>query len=634
MKLLSLSDDKIKHWLRRLAVVSHDLVAVILCWFIAFSSRYGFDFSADTMAWGAFFSSLPVVVVIYGGLMWRVGLYNGVWRFASIPDLWNIIRAVFFGVLIVSLILFLFNRLQGVPRVTLLIFPILLVVFLGSPRLFYRLWKDYGLTLGGRDKKLRVLVIGAGRAGEMLVREMTRDPEYTPIGFLDDNVKLKNAKVYGLPVLGPVKGLKNISALHSVDLVIIAISNHYPESMRKIVECCEEAGVKFRTLPNVEDVVSGRSRVMELREVAIEDLLGRDSVAPDWSGISEELSGKVVVVSGGGGSIGSELCRQVCRLGPATLVIIEQSEFNLYTIEMELKGEFPALDILPLLIDVCDEVAIAHAFSCYRPDVVFHAAAYKHVPMLQTQVREAVKNNILGTRSLAMCADKYDCNTFILVSTDKAVNPTNVMGATKRVAEVFCQTLNQRSNTHFITVRFGNVLGSAGSVIPLFRKQIEQGGPITVTHPEIKRYFMTIPEASQLIMQASVLGGGGEIFVLDMGEPIKISYLAEQLIHLSGKRPGNDIEIKYTGLRPGEKLYEELFHDQEALVGTGHEKIFLAHCRVVNWDMVEGVLGDMITACENCDNKALLVLLQKLVPEMRQSGNDNNNIIPFERVTA
>ncbi len=618
---------------RRFAIIFHDLVAVLLAWFVAYSAR--FNFSISDMQLDLFFQTLPIVMVLQGTLLWVSGLYRGVWRFASLPDLWHIIRASVIGVFSIALVLFLINRLEGIPRSSLALYPVFLVLALGGPRLLFRVWKDYRLKTGLSDDAKRVLVLGAGRAGEMLVRDLCRDRGYHPVGLLDDAPRLQGAKLHGLPVLGALDQLKSVIEKLEIHLVIIAMPSVNTAEMRRVVELCEEADVAFRTLPRIDDLVSGRSALQELREVAIDDLLGREPVSLDWGRISEELAGKVVLVSGGGGSIGSELCRQVARFGPLKLVILEQSEYQLYSVEMELKQGFPSLELEPRLIDVCDVVAVDHLLAECRPDVIFHAAAYKHVPMLETQAREAVKNNVLGTRTLATAADKYSCGTFVMVSTDKAVNPANVMGATKRVAEIFCQTLNRDSDTRFITVRFGNVLGSAGSVVPLFRQQIAAGGPVTVTHPEITRFFMTIPEASQLIMQAAALGQGGEIFVLDMGEPIKITYLAEQMIRLSGKRPGRDIDIQYTGLRPGEKLFEELFHDLENLVGTEHEKIFLAHSRAVDKALVHDTLDEMAKACEIYDNVALPLLLKKLVPEMGVCGTgDNNNIIPFERVTA
>jgi FlaA1/EpsC-like NDP-sugar epimerase len=389
------------------------------------------------------------------------------------------------------------------------------------------------------------------------------------------------------------------------------------EEMRKLVQYCDEAGVPFQTVPSVDALVTGKVAINVLRDVSIEDILGRDPVSLDWDEIHHRLSEKTILVTGAGGSIGSELCRQVAALKPTNLVLLENSEFNLYALEMELRKRFPELKLTHCLGDVRDLVRVNQVFSSYRPDVVFHAAAYKHVPMLEDQVREAVKNNVLGTRTVALAADQYGASAFVLISTDKAVNPANVMGATKRIAEIFCQNLDTRSQTKFITVRFGNVLDSAGSVVPLFRRQIREGGPLTVTHADIERYFMTIPEAAQLILQASVLGRGGEIFVLDMGSPVPIKFLAEQMIRLSGKVPYQDIDIVITGLRPGEKLYEELFHDMERLERTAHAKIMLAHHRKVDWEVLSRAFDELQVCCEKPDTGRLLDLLTGLVPENR-----------------
>ncbi|ALP53220.1 multidrug MFS transporter [Candidatus Tenderia electrophaga] len=616
---------------RRIAVIGHDLVMVSLAWLLAYLVR--FNFSLANLNWDSYLATLPVVLAAQGLVLWFTGLYRGVWRFASIPDLWNITRAVLIGALVAALSLFLYNRLAGVPRTILVLYPVFLVLMLGAPRLSYRMWRDHGLNTKFEPEAKRVLILGAGRAGEMLVRDMRRESVYKPVGFLDDSPRLKGANVHGIPVFGPIARLRDAVEKNDIDLVMIAMPSATSSQMRRVVALCEQAEVTFRTLPRLQDLVSGQSALKEMREVAIDDLLGRDPVALDWKHVSESLAGKTVLVSGGGGSIGSELCRQIAKLGPSTLVLVEQSEFNLYNVEMELGRAYPNLQLHSCLTDVADKTAVEHVLKTYRPDVIFHAAAYKHVPMLEHQAREAVHNNVLGTRTLATAADKFGCGTFVMVSTDKAVNPANVMGASKRAAEIYCQSLDKKSKTKFITVRFGNVLGSAGSVVPLFRKQIEAGGPVTVTHPEITRFFMTIPEASQLIMQAGAMGTGGEIFVLDMGEPVKVNYLAEQMIRLSGKVPGKDIEITYTGLRPGEKLFEELFHDQECLAETSHEKILLAQCRLADWEQVQEVMGLMETACDSYDEPECKRLLKKLVPEMGATGvsvTDKDNVIPLK----
>src|SRR5579859_6515375 len=566
----------------RLAVVLHDLAMVWLAWVATNWLRYSVEPNAPPLAWFTF--ETGIAVAAQGLVLWWTGLYKGLWRFASLPDLWNIVRAGVLGAIAIALALFLYNRLATVPRAALVIYPALLVVFLGAPRLAYRYWKDSRFDLSVRVPAKRVLVLGAGRAGEVLVRELLRENRYRPVGLLDDNAGLRGAKVHGVPVLGTLDQLGQRAHEVAAEMLLIAMPSANNAQMQRVVEACEQSGVPFRTVPRLQDVVSGRMAFNELKEVAIEDLLGRDPVQLDWTAIRIGLSGKRVLVTGGGGSIGSELCRQVARLGVESLTILELSEFNLYRIAQELKREFPELLIEAVLGDCGDAATCERVFAAMRPEIVFHAAAFKHVPLLQTQVREAFRNNVLGTQTVAQAADRHGVNCFVLISTDKAVNPTSVMGACKRVAEIFCQNFAARSKTRFITVRFGNVLDSAGSVVPLFRDQIRNGGPLTITHPEISRYFMTIPEACQLILQAASIGKGGEIFALDMGEPVKIRDLAEQMIRLAGRKPGTEIPIVYTGLRSGEKLFEELFHPLENYSATTHAKIFLAQFRPVKWD--------------------------------------------------
>jgi FlaA1/EpsC-like NDP-sugar epimerase len=421
-----------------------------------------------------------------------------------------------------------------------------------------------------------------------------------------------------VPISGNCSQIPELVEKREIDIIMLAIPSAKPAQFRQVLEYCSESGVPYRTVPQLKDLLSGNVRINELREISIADLLGREPVSLDWPSITQHLTQQRVLVTGGGGSIGSELCRQISKLEPASLIIVDSSELNLYNIEMELNKAFPNINLICHLGDVVDQVFIEHIFQQNRPDIVFHAAAYKHVPMLEPQIRQALRNNTLGTRIVAEAADRHNVTDFVLVSTDKAVNPANIMGASKRAAEIFCQNLNSHSQTHYITVRFGNVLGSAGSVIPLFRKQIEEGGPVTVTDARMERYFMTIPEACQLIMQTVVLGKGGEIFVLDMGEPVKISYLAEQMIRLSGRTPGEDIEIKYIGLRPGEKLFEELFHEKEPLEKTSHEMVLLAQHRKVVWSWLNETLDQVADACGTMDTDKLTMLLEKLVPEHRE----------------
>ena len=602
----------------RIAVVLHDLAMVWLAWVGSNRLRYSLVPGAEEVPW--FSPEVAIVLIAQGLVLWWTGLYRGLWRFASFPDLWNIARAGALGALSIALGLFLFSRLEGVPRSVLLLYPALLVAALGLPRLAYRYWKDSRYDGGNRQAARRVLIIGAGRAGEALVRELLRENRFRPVGFLDDDRSLRGAKVHGIPVLGPVEKAAELAREVAAEMLLLAMPSADNRQMQRVVELCEASGLPFRTVPRLQDVVEGRSQFNELKEVAIEDLLGRDPVSLDWTAIRDGLAGRRVLVTGGGGSIGSELCRQVARLGVQSLVILEQSEYNLYRIEQELRGEFPELLLHPVLGDCGDASVCERVLASFRPELLFHAAAYKHVPLLESQPREAVRNIVLATRTLALASLRHGVSSFVLISTDKAVNPANVMGAAKRVAEMVCQACAAGGPTRFVTVRFGNVLDSAGSVVPLFREQIRRGGPVTVTHPEITRYFMTIPEACQLILQAVALGQGGEVFALDMGEPVRIRYLAEQMIRLAGHQPERDIAIVYTGLRPGEKLFEELFHEQEDYLPTAHPKIVQARARSATEAELQSALNAMQQAVLRYDEPALERLLQGLVPEFSHPG--------------
>ncbi len=612
-----------RHWLPRIAIVLHDLAMVWAAWWLVHATRY--LLGPDDLAFPAAVPpQLVWVLVAQSVVLYFTGLYRGLWRFASLPDLFNIIRASALGIALIAVTLFLVNRLEGVPRSVLVMYPFLLVMLLGGPRLAYRMWKDHGLKFYARPNRKRVLILGAGSAGDMLARDLRRDSdEYYPVGFLDDDRSLRGAKIRGLPIFGRIDKLPLVARKQSVDMVIIAVPSASNEQMQRMVEICEAADVVFRTVPRLQDMVAGRLSYNEIKDVAIEDLLGREPVQLDWQAIGQGISGRTVAVTGGGGSIGSELCRQIARLDPARLIIIEANEFNLYEIESELHRKFPDLVLDTVLGDVRDRVLVDRVFGGHRPDAVFHAAAYKHVPLLQRHLREAVSNNVLGTQVVAEAADRHQVATFVLISTDKAVNPANLLGASKRAAEIFCQNFAGRSPTRFITVRFGNVLDSAGSVVPLFRRQIRGGGPVTVTHPDVTRYFMTIPEACQLIMQTAAIGADSDIYVLDMGEPVKIQYLAEQMIRLAGKVPYEDVEIVYSGLRDGEKLFEELFHEHEKYQPTDHPQILRASRRPVDWERLAERLAAMSAAVRVYDEDALERSLRFLVPEFVDATDDN-----------
>jgi FlaA1/EpsC-like NDP-sugar epimerase len=623
----------------RAAVVGHDLVMVAISWLAAgwIIHRGGVTGVNQNLS---LFSELMLVLTVQGMVFWFTGLYKGLWRFASFPDMWNIARAAIFGtILIIAVTTVLYGSDIRQVLAALLIYPGILFLTLGLPRMCYRFWKDSRLSANSSgDGQQRVLVLGAGRSGALLERELRHRGSLDVVGFLDDNHRLKGAQVHGVPVIGPINSLARVSNEMNASLAIIAMPSATNQQMQQIVEICEKSNIQFRTLPTLNELGNKATRIDDLKRVVIDDLLGREPVSLVWDPIREGLSGKRVMITGGGGSIGSELCRQIARLNPGELIVVDNGEYALYRIDHELRGEFQDLIFSSVLGDICDSATVEKVVSEHKPDMIFHAAAYKHLPILQTQLREAFRNNVLGTMRVAEAAERHGVGTFVLISTDKAVNPANIMGATKRVAEMYCQNINARSQTRFITVRFGNVLNSNGSVVPLFKEQIAKGGPVTVTHPEISRYFMTISEASQLIMQAAVLGSGGEIYVLDMGEPVKITYLAEQLIRLSGKEPGKDIQIVYTGLRPGEKLFEQLFHELEPYEQTEHEKIFLAQPREAGWDDLSPELREAELAVKSYDTKKLQKILLRLVPELVRTSigaePKTSTVVPIHRTST
>lgn len=604
---------KLPPWLRTaIAAFAHDMAMVPLAWLGAFWLRFNLGAVPEPFLRQALLA-LPIVVAVQGAAFYFFGLYRGVWRFASLPDLVRIVKAVAVGVAATAVLLFLVFRLQWIPRSIFPLYGLVLLLALGGPRFVYRLSRDRGLYLGTGE---RVLIVGAGRAGEMLARELARDPrrQHIPIAFVDDDRSKRASDVHGVRVVGGCDRIPELVEQLEIDLIFLAVPSATQAEMRRLVELCERAGVEFRTLPRMADLTAAPAIVETLREVSLEDLLGRKPIGPHWDELRAGITGRRVLVTGGGGSIGAELCRQIARLRPALLVVVESSEYNLYALERGLRESSPELAFFPVLGDVTDRATIDRLFGGHRPELVFHAAAYKHVPLLERQVREAVHNNVLGTQRIAEAVLRHGAATFVLISTDKAVNPRNVLGATKRAAELVCQACNGRSSSRFVTVRFGNVLGSAGSVVPLFEQQIASGGPVTVTDPQVTRYFMTIPEAGQLILQAAVMAQGGETYVLDMGDPVRIAYLAEQLIRLMGKEPGRDVQIVFTGLRPGEKLHEELFHTREGVCATRHEKILLARGQPCSEAHLAAVLEAMAVATSEYDEAELSALLARLVP--------------------
>lgn len=561
--------------MRTLLVFLHDLGGAALAWWLAFLFRFNFDVPATYSE--VMLGTLPWGLAIQGALFWWFGLYQGMWRFASLPDLRRILSAVSLAAVLTPSLLFMVHRLDAVPRSVLLLAPLLLILMMGGSRFIYRAWKD-GLLFGGLKRGRPVIVLGAGDAAATLLRDLGRSAAWNVVVLLDDDSKKHGRRLAGVLVAGATHSVAAFAARYEVKDVIVAMPSASPAERRHAVEIAAEAGLTVHTVPALDELLSGRVSLSQIRRVELEDLLGREPVQLDSGGLASLFAGRTILVTGAGGSIGSELCRQVAAFNPGRLVFFDAAEFALYRVEQEFVASFPSVEAIFLVGDVRDGERLDEVFSIYHPEVVFHAAAYKHVPLMEcANAWQAVRNNVLGTLQVARAAVAHGASEMVLVSTDKAVNPTNVMGATKRLAEQVCQALQAQVNvtTRFVTVRFGNVLGSTGSVIPKFREQIAHGGPVTVTHPEIIRYFMLIPEAAQLVLQAALMGRGGEIFVLDMGEPIKIVDLARDMIRLSGFAE-EEIPIAFTGLRPGEKLFEELLADGEATLPTPHPKLRIA----------------------------------------------------------
>jgi FlaA1/EpsC-like NDP-sugar epimerase len=608
---------------RRTLVVLAHLLLWTAAFLAAFSLRFEFHiphtYAADLPLW------ISALLLARGVAFAGAGLFRGLWRYTGARDLVTITWATMLGTIGFALILAVAGQTH-VPRSVFVIESLVALLAVGGVRFAIRMMRRAvpALLRGfGRDvpHARRVLIVGAGDAGEMLMREIRRvhKGRYEAVGFLDDNPAKQGGSIHGVPVLGAVADLRAIVAARTVDEVLIAAPTATGMQMRRIVEYAKKAGVPFRTIPGLSDLIDGTVHVSQLRKVEIEDLLGRAPIELDMDAISAEMADRVVMVTGAGGSIGSEICRQLCRFKPSLLLLVEQAENNLFHIHRELLASFPDVKTAPCIADVTDADRMHELFADHRPQVVFHAAAHKHVPMMEWNPGEAVKNNVFGTKTVVDLAHRFEAARFVMISTDKAVNPTSVMGVSKRTSEIYVQSLSQRSRTKFVTVRFGNVLGSAGSVIPIFREQIAAGGPVTVTHPEMQRYFMTIPEASQLVLQAGAMGDGGEIFILDMGEPVRIADLARDLITLSGLTPGVDIDVKFTGMRPGEKLFEELSVDDENAEKTRHPKIFVGKFRPYQWEALQRQLRDLLAVADERPQDVRKKFAE-IVPEYRPDG--------------
>jgi FlaA1/EpsC-like NDP-sugar epimerase len=599
-----------------------DAAVLTLAYWMAWLFRMELEIRGEY--WDVILFTWPYVIALeYAGLA-ALGVPRMSWRYVSMRDA---ARVLYAGALSTAVLVALRLALPGLGSTLVIPLGVLAMnfalAFLGlvGVRALRRL---QGEAQQRRQRAtgidlVRVLLLGAGEAGVLVAREIANRPDLGlhPVGFLDDDPLKVGASIAGLPVLGRTADVGEIAERKRVDRALITIANAPGAQVRRIAELCRDADLETQIIPAIYEIVGEKVNLSRIREVAIEDLLGREPVRLDEEIVGASIRSRVVLVTGAGGSIGSELCRQVARFGPERLVLVERFENALFEIHRELSAAFPHVPIDPRIADVCDARRMEQIFEACKPELVFHAAAHKHVPMMEWNCGEAVKNNVGGTRVVGELADRFGVQRFVLISTDKAVNPTSVMGATKRVAEIYIQALSQRSETRFVTVRFGNVLGSAGSVIPIFQEQIARGGPVRVTHPEMRRYFMTIPEASQLVMQAGAMGQGGEIFILDMGEPVRIVDLARDLITLSGLRPDEDIDIEFTGVRPGEKLFEELSTDAEHADKTKHPKVFIGRIKPHDWDAVEAGLAVLLEAAELGVAEQVRTALGQLVPEYR-----------------
>ena len=610
-----------------------DGLCLSISWYSAYLVR--FDFLIPDKFEERMWIALPGVLLLKILCLYFFDCYRGMWRFTGVADLLNIIKATLLGSSLIVVGIALVFRYEHFPRSIVFIDWCFSILAVSGTRLVIRLlYQRYvpttpilSLSLPGfstgqkpaKRKKNKLLIIGAGNCGEKIYREIHDNPQlnYKIVGFLDDKSSKIGRMIHGKPVLGIIGDLNRIIEQTGAEEALIAIPSASSQEMRRMVSLCKESGIRYKTVPGYGELIDGKVTINAIRDVDYRDLLGRATVKLDEKTISDYIKGQRVVVTGAGGSIGSELCRQICRFGPEKIVLFERAESPLYEIDLELRNRYGHVDIVPVLGDIQDRDHLGKVFESLRPQTVFHAAAYKHVPMLEIQPWKALENNILGTLNLVDVSDEFGLERFVLVSTDKAVKPANIMGASKRVAEMI--TLNRNycasSNTRFMAVRFGNVVGSVGSVVPLFKKQIEAGGPLTVTHSEITRFFMTIREASQLILQAGAMGQGGEIFILDMGTPVKIADMARDLIRLSGFEPDVDIKIDYIGLRPGEKLYEELITDDENALPTPHPKIMVLKGGTCDLDVLNGEMKELLEHAKNQDTAQIKLKLSEIVPD-------------------
>ncbi|MBS4534368.1 polysaccharide biosynthesis protein [Clostridium sp. D2Q-14] len=611
---------------KRIAILLFtDIILISATYLLSFYLR--FDLSVPKGMMTLYIDNIIIITLIKIIIFSLSGIYNSLWRYASIDELVQIIKTTIIAN--AAVISYMYIRSIHFPRSIYLMTTILDIMLIGGVRFSYRVlrrMKNDGLNITIDTERKRVMIVGAGDAGAMVIKEFKNHKNLNsdPVVLIDDDKSKEGRKIHGVQVRGQRYDIRSQAIKNDIDEIVIAMPSASKSEIKEILEECKETKCKVKTLPGIYELIDGKISIKQLRNVKIEDLLGRDEIILDTEQINEYIRGKRVLITGGGGSIGSELCRQIARFLPKELVILDIYENNAYDLQNELKRKYEDLNLKVIIASIRDNRRINSIVERLRPNVIFHAAAHKHVPLMESNPHEAVKNNIFGTFNVVRAADKYGVDKFVMISTDKAVNPTNIMGATKRLCEMIIQSIDKVSNTEFVAVRFGNVLGSNGSVIPLFKKQIAEGGPVTVTHEDIIRYFMTIPEASQLVLQAGAMANGGEIFVLDMGDPVKIIDLARDLIRLSGFEPDKEIPIKIVGLRPGEKLYEELLMDEEGLESTTHEKIFIGQPIFSDYKVLIKKLRNLEEAMCFKSNNELKKEIGKLVPTYKRPEDINN----------
>lgn len=611
------------------ALIFVDIVLIISSLYLALLLRFDFG-TASEYSYYMYFYRLSIIPVIIITLLFNevFHLYTSLWKYASIEELLSVVYSATISnvVFIVYSYMFTYRLLQiqyyRFPYTVHIIFWILSVVSLGGIRFLYRIMKENRGDIENGESPKKLLIIGAGDAGALLIKEIKKHKalNYDIVGIIDDDITKKGKLINGIKVLGDRNKIRSVCFENKVEEIILAIPSADLDTKKSIINICKDTECKLKTLPGIYEMIDGNMNFSKLRDVNIEDLLGREEVRLNNENINKYIKDKTILVTGGGGSIGSELCRQIAKFNPKKLLILDIYENNAYDLQMELNYSIPELNKEVIIASIRDEKRLKDIFEAYSPEVVFHAAAHKHVPLMEENPAEAIKNNVIGTYNLVKCSHEYGVKKFVQISTDKAVNPTNIMGATKRFCEIMIQAFDNISNTEYVAVRFGNVLGSNGSVIPLFKKQIAHGGPVTVTDPEINRFFMTIPEAAQLVIQAGAMANGGEIFVLDMGQPVKIADLAKDLITLSGYKPDVDIKIKYTGLRPGEKLYEELLMSEVALTSTEHKKIFVEKPISNSIEFVEKSIEEFRDVVKK-DRESIFKLMEEKVPTYKRKSN-------------